>query len=51
MNCSISFGNFTGDMLNLEHRPCLWILKRLHQLENDVCTWKNDVSTKMKILR
>ena len=45
MNCLISCGNCTGDMLILEHRHWLWILKRLHLLQNDVCTWKNDVST------
>ena len=48
MNCLISCGNSSGDMLISEHRHCLWILKRLHLLKNDVCTWKSDVSTTTK---
>ena len=50
MNCLICWGNFTGDMLNSELRHWLWILKRLHKLQIDVCTWKSNVRTKMKIL-
>ena len=30
MNCLISCSKFSGDMLISEHRPCLFILKRLH---------------------
>ena len=48
MNCLISCGNCTGDTLISEHRHWLWILKRLHLLQNDVCTWKSDVSTTKK---
>ena len=48
MNFLISCGNCTGDMLISEHRHGLWILKRLHLPQNDVCTWKSDVSTKIK---
>ena len=50
INCLISCGNFTDNMLIMEHRHWLWFLKRLHLLQNDVCTWKSDVSTKMKIM-
>ena len=50
INCLISCGNCTGDMLISEHRHWLWILKRLHLLQNDVCTWKSDVSTKKSVI-
>ena len=38
MYCLISCGTITGDMLILEHRLGLRILKRLHYFQNDVRT-------------
>ena len=48
MYCLISYSNFTGDILYLEYRFWLIILKRLLYLKNDVKRGKNDVNFKMK---